>query len=321
MKHLLALGGVIAFLPVLFPASAQNSVLEKDALPAAPDYADPSMWYESMEDQDGTGADVFYICSTSTSDWTDPATGRKMHYADVFNPEHRARLLNEMKGIDRRIDGCNLYIPYYRQATFEGLLEDTSRFKERCTTACNDINRAFRYFLDHRDGSRPFVIMGYSQGGFCVVELLRQLSREESLQMVAAYVIGYQVTQEDLHYPFVIPARGEGDTGVTVCYNTVRTPGDGISVISGDTAVGINPVNWMTDATPAVLCDTLTAVLDPSTFLTCVSGYEGETPMIPYIGVEGNYHSKEIVFYGPILNRNIHVRTEAWRRRQPSCCR
>ena len=42
-------------------------------------------------------------------------------------------------------------------------------------------------------------------------------------QLAAAYVLGYKVTPDDtLTCPHIRPANGEADTGVTICYNTVK---------------------------------------------------------------------------------------------------
>lgn len=287
--------------------------LPRLTFPSAPDYADPSMWYVSEEDTTGNGCDIFYICSTSVPDWTDTVSGCIIHHADVYNEYHRGCLLNEMQGIDVRFSGSNLYIPYYRQATVEACLADTSLFLPTCLEATPDILDAFRYFLEHLNAGRPFVIMGYSQGGFDVIELLKRLPPEAADRLVAAYVIGYKVTEEDLRYPSIIPAEGETDTGVTVCFNTVRTPDCRIPFISDGTAIGINPVNWRTDAAPAAFRDSLTVALDPASHLTCVSGFTDPYPPLPYVGRSGNYHHMEIRFFGTLLSDNVLARTRAWR--------
>ena len=196
----------------------------------------------------------------------------------------------------------------------DGLLADTAFFVPRSFEATADVARAFRYFLEHKNQGRPFILMGYSQGGFAVVELLKQMSPDVAGRMVAAYVIGYKVTEKDLEFPAIKPAMGETDTGVTVCYNSVRTPQAEIPVISGGTAIGINPANWRTDTTASMLCDTLTARLDTLSHLVCISGYEGEYVRIPYVGKEGNYHTKEIPFYATVLKENIIRRIAAWKK-------
>ena len=68
-----------------------GQAVESRYVPMAPDYSDPTMWITADGDADGTGADVFYVVST----WEDDrmtADGKVCHYADVWNPEHRAHL-------------------------------------------------------------------------------------------------------------------------------------------------------------------------------------------------------------------------------------
>ena len=63
----------------------------REYIPKAPDYNDSTMWVTADGDTDGTGADVFYVVSTWEDDWT-TEDGRICHYADVWNPKHRARM-------------------------------------------------------------------------------------------------------------------------------------------------------------------------------------------------------------------------------------
>lgn len=272
------------------------------------------MWY--IHTQDSADTDIFYVCSTETSDWIN-AQGDTMHFADMNRPEHRAALYGEMHGVDSLIcpSTCNFYAPYYNQTTIEGLLRDTSLFRARCAKATQEVKRAFAYYMQHLNQGRRFVLMGYSQGAFAVVKLLKSLTPEEAERMVAAYVIGYQVTTEDLRYPFIRAAQSATDTGVTICYNSVSSVDAAIPVLSAHTAIGINPVNWHTDATPATYlfdfagaCDTLTATLDTLTHLTLISGYTGSCPQVPYQGREGNYHCLEIPLYYRCLKENIAAR-------------
>ena len=273
-----------------------------------------SVFYVHTNDRATT--DIFYVCSTETTDWID-AQGDTVHFADMNKPEHRAALYGEMHGVDSLVcpENCNFYAPYYNQATMEGLLRDTALFVPRCTKAVEEVIRAFDYYMQHQNGGRPFVLMGYSQGAFAVVELLKHLTDEQASRMVAAYVIGYQVTATDLQNPHIRAAQSATDTGVTVCYNSVASTDAEIPILSGNTILGINPVNWRTDATPATYVfdyggarDTLTATLDTVTHLTVIEGYKGACPVIPFVGKKGNYHCLEIPLYYYSLKKNIELR-------------
>ena len=283
-------------------------------------YATPDLWYAHVHDS--ASVDIFYVCSTETSDWTN-AQGDTVHFADPGNPAHRAALYGEMHGVDSLLNpsfepSCttfNFYAPYYRQATLEGLLRDTSLFLPRCSTATNDVLSAFDYYIRHLSHGRRFILMGYSQGGYAVVQLLKHLTPAQRRRMVAAYVIGYQVTADDARHPAIRPARAADDQGVTVCYNSVASNDAAIPVLSGQNTFAINPVNWQTDATPATwlfdyagAADTLTATLDPTSRLLIVSGYKGNCPLIPFVGKPGNYHCLEIPLYYQSIRNNIKKR-------------
>ena len=149
----------------------------------------------------------------------------------------------------------------------------------RIPLAMDDVRRAFAYYLSRLNNGRPFILAGFSQGGTAVVELLKMMDSATRSRLVAAYVIGWHVTDSDLaHTPNIIPARDSADFGVTVCYNSVRDNSCAIPLISQGNRMAVNPVNWRTDATPAILPsplspDTLTVTLDTSTLLLQVQGY------------------------------------------------
>ena len=286
-----------------------------EVIPKAPDYADETMWITRDGDPRGSGADVFYVVSTWEEDWTD-GKGRAVHYADVWNPEHREHMGREINKVaDYMAPGNRFYAPFYRHTTMETWLtqdEDTIRF--RTQIPMEDVCAAFDRFQRERDTSRPLVIAGFSQGGMAVVELLKHIDDAAYDQLAAAYVLGFKVTDEDMaQTDHIRPAQGETDTGVTICYNTVKDV-KYIQPIVGATSFGINPVNWCTDATPAVLHDSITVTLSPEYHVLVVSGYEGAEykPYKNFINV-GDIHSCEPWLYSDCLQQNIAVRTRAWR--------
>jgi len=285
-------------------------------VPQAPDYADATMWYTVDGDPDGTGADVFYVVSTWEEDWSD-SLGRVSHYADVWNPVHRERMGREIGGVAAYMaPGNRFWAPYYRHATIDAFLtRDEAVIRERTRLAMEDVCTAFDTFLKDRDGSRPLIVAGFSQGGLAVVELLKHMDDETYAQLAAAYVMGYKVTAEDLAgSPHIKAATGEDDTGVTICYNTVKDVKYVQSVIA-DTEFAINPVNWTTDATPAVLHDSITVTLSPEYHTLVVTGYDGAEykPYKDFINV-GDLHSAEPWLYSECIRQNMAVRAAQWRR-------
>ena len=307
--HLNAAGHDL-FLPV-----AERFLLQ---CPEAPDYTDPALWITKDDDADGTGADVFYVVSTWEKDWW-TADSTVCHYADVYNAVHREHMATEINGVAAYMaPGNRFYAPYYRHTTIDAFMtqnEDTIRSRTRL--AMGDVCDAFDHFLQQRDASRPLIVAGFSQGGLAVVELLKHMSDETYRQLAAAYVLGYKVTPEDTAACHrILPAEGEGDTGVTICYNTVKDVKYVKPVIAA-TCFGINPVNWRTDDTPATLHDTITVRLDPDYHVLVVTGYSGAEyhPYGDLINV-GDIHSCEPWLYSECLRKNFAVRTRQWRKKQ-----
>ena len=281
-------------------------------IPAPPDYQDTTMWIPLDGDTAGTGADIFYVVSTWEQDWKHDSL--VCHYADVWNPEHRAHMAIEIRRAAAYMSpGNRFYAPFYRHTTIDGWVtrnEDTIYHRTRLSM--DDVCRAFDTFITQRDNSRPLVIAGFSQGGLAVVELLKHMSDETFNQLVAAYVMGYKLTPQDTLCPHIRPAQGELDTHVTICYNTVKDVRF-IQPVIAASCVCINPVNWRTDATPATLHDSITVSVVPEHVLV-VSGYSGSEypPFAGFINV-GDIHSCEPWLYSDCIRRNIHVRTQSFR--------
>jgi len=293
-----------------------QAIAEQAFIPQAPDYDDAMMWITEDKDSLGTGADVFYVVSTWEEDWkTDD--GRVCHYADVWNPTHREHMATEINKVAAYMSpGNRFYAPYYRHTTIEAFMlhnEDSTMARARMAMA--DVCEAFDHFQSHRDQTRPLIIAGFSQGGMAVVELLKHINDETYSQLAAAYVLGFKITPEDtLQTQHIKAAQGADDTGVTICYNTVKDV-KYIQPVIAATCMGINPVNWRTDATPALLHDTITVTLSPEHHVLVVSGYSGLEyhAYKGFINV-GDIHSCEPWLYSECLQKNICVRTEAWRK-------
>ncbi len=294
--------------------------VETGFIPDAPDYDNPVMWVTNDKDTDGTGADIFYIVSTWEEDWT-TKDGTICHYADVWNPEHRERMgsLEINKVAAYMSPGNRFYAPFYRHTTIDAwLTKDEYFLSRRLQLAMDDVRTAFDHFQAKRDRKRPLIIAGFSQGGRAVVELLKHIDDETYSQLAAAYVLGYKVTKADMEQcSHIRPAEGETDTGVTICYNTVKDV-KYIQPIISASDVCINPVNWHTDATPATLHDSITVTVAPEHHVLVVSGYSGAeyAPYRGFINV-GDIHSCEPWLYSGCLAKNIKVRTMEWRKKEP----
>ena len=294
-------------------------------VPLAPDYSDPTMWITEDGDVDGTGADVFYVVSTWEDDWT-TADGKVCHYADVWNPEHRAHMADlEMKKVAAYMSpGNRFFAPFYRHTTIQAFMtnsEDT--VYQRTRLSMDDVRKAFDLFQSQRDQTRPLILAGFSQGGLAVVELLKHIDDETYSQLAAAYVLGYKVTKADMAAcSHIRPAEGETDTGVTICYNTVKDVKYVLPLIAGSD-ICINPVNWRTDATPATLHDTITITVSPEHHVLVATNYSASEypPFRGFLNV-GDIHSCEPWLYSECLAENIKVRAKEWRKiHQPTVTR
>ena len=297
--------------------NAENSYEQATYIPQAPDYNDPTMWVTANGDTDGTGADIFYVVSTWEEDWK-TEDGRICHYADVWNYEHRKHMgnLEINKVVAYMSPGHRFFAPFYRHTTMEAwMTQNEVTIKNRTRLSIGDVCAAFDHFQAQRDKRRPLVIAGFSQGGLAVVELLKHIDNETYSQLAAAYVLGYKVTNADMaQCSHIRPAEGETDTGVTICYNTVKDVKYVIPVISASD-ICINPVNWRTDAIPATLHDTITVTLSPEHHVLIVSGYSG-SEYAAYKGFlnVGDIHSCEPWLYSECLAENITVRVKEWRK-------
>ncbi|MDO4993910.1 MAG: DUF3089 domain-containing protein [Bacteroidales bacterium] len=305
--------GTIAMM-TLQGKQAQNA---GEWIPAPPDYTDSTMWVVAQNDSAGTGADIFYIVSTWEADWqTDD--GRICHYADVWNPTHRERMGTEMHKVAAYMaDGNNFYAPFYRHTTIDGwMTENDDTIRHRTRLPMDDVKQAFDTFQHNRDTIRPFILAGFSQGAMAVVELLKYMDDKTYENLVAAYVMGYKVTTDDTASCHRIrPALGEADTGVTICYNTVKDV-KYVKPLIANTCFAINPVNWHTDSTTAILHDTIHVSLHSDYHVLVVTNYAATEykPYKNFINV-GDIHSCEPWLYSECLRRNFHIRTQAWRNR------
>ncbi len=286
-----------------------------EVVTARPDYYNPLMWITVDGDTLGTGADIFYVVSTWELDWTD-ADGNTVHYADVWNELHRQHMSTEMQGVAAYMaPGNRFYAPFYRHTAIDTwVTEDEALIHRRTRLSMADVCKAFDHFEQQRDTSRPLIIAGFSQGGMAVVELLKHMSDNTYDKLAAAYVMGYKITEADTaECKRIKPARFADDIGVTICYNTVKDVRYAKPLIA-NTCMAINPVNWCTDATPALLHDTITVTLSPDYRVLVVDGYSGDEypPFRQFINV-GDIHSCEPWLYSDCIRQNIALRTRSWR--------
>jgi hypothetical protein len=308
----------IAVVCVLWACGSNDSgTSAQQYIPVEPDYKNADMWVCHLNDKNGTGADVFYIPSTWEFDWT-TSDGTLCRYADVSNEQHRSNMAIEMNKVaEYMAEDNNFYSPYYRHITLNtwATLDEDYITRQYESVSLTDVKQAFDHFIKNYNNGRPFILAGFSQGGKSVVELMKYMPEDIRKYMVAAYVLGYKVTPNDVAAaPWIVAAKSANDIGVTICYNSVSDVKYIKPIVSSPTVMCINPVNWRTDSIPATLNDSITVTLNTEHNVLVVDGYDGSyLPNILNILNVGDYHGVEPWLYDQSLRANIKQRIKVFR--------
>lgn len=157
----------------------------------------------------------------------------------------------------------NIFAPYYRQLDANWLYSKSKAEQNEYVDGIPkaDVYAAFDYYIKHENNNRPFILVGHSQGARMIKAIMYDYFKNNpgvSDRMIAAYVLGQSVTQQEMNdNPQVKFATGPDDTGVVVSYNTVSPDFTGELPTWDEGALAINPINWKTDGTPATAAENL----------------------------------------------------------------
>lgn len=286
---------------------------------AAVDYASASNWV-LLPEGEPKEVDLFYIYPTVFRSDNEP-----------YMKWDSAQLRDKTVNISRQQTGpfaavCNVYAPFVRQAELGRALEDfaTEPLRGRSfQRGIEDTVEAFRYYLRHHNKGRPFILAGHSQGATDIFQLMASelQSPEVREKLIAAYLPGIVLTADDFaRAPHLKIAANALDLGVVIVWNT-QSPQVTNSVFTGRGGIGINLLNWRTDAVPAPAETNVGAVFfDGDNHMTaelpgfCGAKFNPETgalevtPVFPgkydstLLG-PGVYHMNDIYFF----YRNIEV--------------
>ena len=239
--------------------------LSSETTIVAPDYSKAECWYKIPEIT--KDVDTFYVYATEYI--LGSLQEGAPEYATLDNAEMLQGVAEEYQVHATTFEAStNLFLPYYRQA---GMPVMNKAWKEtgNCEAAVSgmpygDITAALDYYFENYNGGRPFIIAGHSQGS-CIIKLvLKNYFKEHTdyyKRMVAAYVIGYSVTTDELEaYPYLKFATGESDTGVIISYNTEgpkNAEQNAKTAVLLPNAISINPLNWKRDETYAPVGENL----------------------------------------------------------------
>lgn len=213
------------------------------------DYSKKENWAYYAEGKDKE-ADLFLICPTVDMG---KSGNYNMSMADEKTKGNFLGALNMERGIYE--DSAIMYAPYYQQMTFPVYSLSAEEMQPYLEKAYNDVAAAFEYYFNNINNGRPLILAGFSQGSQLLLMLMEEYFDEKAYsdKLVAAYCIGWRVTQEDLDkFPHLEMAQGESDTGVIVSFNSeAEGVEESLVVPKGMKTIGINPLNWKIDSTPA----------------------------------------------------------------------
>ena len=299
--------------------------------PVATDYSQAAHWLSLPATV--KAVDVFYLYPTA---WQ-KVNNSDPDICDIDNP---AMLKGAAAAFARQATAFetvgNIYAPYYRQADAAYVLalplaEHNAVIAGIPTT---DAVAAFDYYIKHYNNGRPFILAGHSQGSNVLNNLLAGYMKENPevyARMVAAYVVGYSVSDEYLaKNPHLKFAEGPDDTGVIISYNT-QAPDvvAGTNPVVSPGGLVINPITWTRDETLATTAEGLGSFMpDPVTkvfsqvpqyadakidktngVLICSTADENALYSLSGALGKGVYHSFDYPFYYYNLRENAANRT------------
>lgn len=286
-------------------------------------WANPTMWYHPGTPYDTSQTDVFYLVSTEVLSATD-SLGNEI-WQSQLTPSDRSSITGEMAWIEQNMfrENFNLIAPYYHQFTFDAIIKTThDHFDSIYKQVADEVCEAFDYYMEHNNNGRRFILAGFSQGAMLTLDLLRHMTDEQYQRMIACYTLGYRLTATDLQHPHIIAAQGDRDKGVVISFNSTQTKDAIWPFVSEGAATCINPINWHTDASPALFTfeetsnevhvDETSHVLIVSTDKpTYFDAFYNAVPLFERAGVSRkNLHHWDLLFYTSQIHDNALLRQQ-----------
>lgn len=297
------------------------------------DYSDKNNWLQISEDKNNE-VDVFYLYPTV---WYGEGTNKDFVCPIDFKPmrENATNALISQSSVFEEVG--NIYAPFYRQADALYILDTNNNIKNK-EKYFNDIPKkdalaAFDYFIKNYNNNKPFILIGHSQGAMMIKEILIDYFKtNENLmnRLVAAYIIGYSVTTNDLEKnPHLKFARSEYDTGVIISYNTESSIFNGYNPTLLEGAIAINPITWTLEEDEATKEKSLGSCFFAGTNYNIVSNFasakvdkkrgvikcdsiNADDFYIDGMFKKGNYHVYDIALYYNDLKENARKRVGAF---------
>jgi hypothetical protein len=288
------------------------------------DYNDASNWIFKPEYIDKP-VDVFYLYPTVFSS----RTTRMMDITDPLLRNKAEHVTNKQIGVFNK--SCNVFVPYYPQLAMELLLMPKDSLDKYREITYQAVKAAFLYYIENENHGRPFILAGHSQGSNLLLLLMKDLFSNSKYQeqLVASYLIGYSVTENDIRtYPWLKIAEKADDCGVIITYNTQSADATGSPLLL-EGAQCINPLSWTrsmelapkemnlgavffdsTDAISEFIPEYTSARIDSSGALIAdsINPDDYVTAVFP----RGVYHIQDISFFYMNLQANVARRIMAY---------
>ncbi|HEX4862257.1 MAG TPA: DUF3089 domain-containing protein [Rhizomicrobium sp.] len=321
-----------------------------------PDYADAKNW-AALPSKPGLSAmvpkgveaapkdapvDVFFIHPTgymSGGDWNSPMD------SNTTTEENTRWMMANQASVYNGC--CAIYAPRYRETSIYRYFDKSDVADKAREMAYSDVDRAFTYFLEHYSKGRPFIIASHSQGTEHGFRLLRERIDGTPLAslMVAAYLIGFQITDHDAaSLKTVHVCDAPTDTHCLVLWATV---GEGASAAAQMREEGklicVNPLTWKrdggmadkslnlgavpqsgqftpnfigSDAPKGTVFEPLAAPLPHWTWAACRDGLltvadQSKGPFAKLDVGGGNYHGMDYALFAMNLRENAKARVAA----------
>ncbi|MFE8604426.1 DUF3089 domain-containing protein [Archangium violaceum] len=344
------------FSPIFLWSVTPRTPFSEARAPAPPDYSQPSAWSALPELQDladtvppsstavepsQAPVDVFYIHPTTYigGEWNGPVDDPTLNEAT-----DRVATLIQASAFNAC---CAIYAPRYRQANMSAFTGQLEKGQAALDLAYQDVAMAFRYWREHHNRGRPFILAAHSQGTAHARRLLREAVSGTPLrnQLVAAYLPGIPLAESTLRQdlPDIPFCDSPERTGCVISWNAraahsteriqLREPVTHAASRSGP-FLCVNPLTWRHDTEPAspelnegaVFLETTPPQVMPGlTGAQCKDGklevlIRSDMPrdfmsrLLDHSLGEGNYHPVEYQLFYTSIRRNAVERVAAFLR-------
>lgn len=211
---------------LMTPAGPFDATAAPAAPQHAPDYAQDEAWLARPDRDDeadvalselpattSPAVDVFYLHPTSSiaPTWNAAADDPAVRAASI-----RGGTLIQASAFN---GSGAVYAPAYRQASGVAFITPSADGDAAIDLAYGDVVAAWRDFNRRTGGTRPFLLVGHSQGALLAARLLREhiVNGPDRERLVAAWLIGAPLVAADIAP--LRPCSAPDETGCVVAYN------------------------------------------------------------------------------------------------------